>query len=59
MPLGLSLFFHCISEPHTHPGFIFFLSYFSHSGGIGVAFFFVLSGFLITYILLNEKIKYR
>ena len=34
-----------------------FLSYFSHSGGIGVAFFFVLSGFLITYILLNEKLN--
>lgn len=28
---------------------------FSKSGGIGVSFFFVLSGFLITYILLFEK----
>ena len=28
---------------------------FTKSGGIGVSFFFVLSGFLITYILLNEK----
>ncbi|GAB0155746.1 hypothetical protein CHRYSEOSP005_10080 [Chryseobacterium sp. Alg-005] len=33
------------------------LHYFSRSGGIGVAFFFVLSGFLITYILILEKIN--
>jgi peptidoglycan/LPS O-acetylase OafA/YrhL len=32
-----------------------FAGYFAKSGGIGVAFFFVLSGFLITYILLFEK----
>ena len=32
-----------------------FLYFFSKSGGIGVSFFFVLSGFLITYILLFEK----
>ncbi len=30
--------------------------FFSNSGGIGVTFFFVLSGFLISYILLHEKI---
>ena len=33
------------------------LNYFSKSGGVGVIFFFVLSGFLITYILLNEKVR--
>lgn len=33
-----------------------FLTLFTKSGGIGVSFFFVLSGFLITYILLYEKI---
>lgn len=32
-----------------------FIDYFLKSGGIGVMFFFVLSGFLITYILLYEK----
>ena len=34
-----------------------FLKYFKHLGGIGVVFFFVLSGFLITYILLIEKVN--
>lgn len=34
-----------------------FLHYFSNAGGIGVSFFFVLSGFLITYILILEKIN--
>lgn len=32
------------------------LSFFTKSGGIGVSFFFVLSGFLISYILMHEKI---
>lgn len=31
--------------------------YFTKSGGVGVSFFFTLSGFLITYILLHEKIN--
>ena len=34
-------------------------SYFSKSGGIGVSFFFVLSGFLITYILIHEKMSFQ
>lgn len=33
------------------------LHYFSKAGGIGVSFFFVLSGFLITYILILEKLN--
>lgn len=33
------------------------LYYFSKAGDIGVSFFFVLSGFLITYILIVEKIN--
>lgn len=32
-----------------------YIDFFLKSGGIGVTFFFVLSGFLITYILLYEK----
>lgn len=32
-----------------------FIDFFLKSGGIGVTFFFVLSGFLITYILMYEK----
>jgi len=34
-------------------------SFFSKSGGIGVSFFFVLSGFLITYILIFEKLHHQ
>lgn len=34
---------------------IIYIDFFLKSGGIGVLFFFVLSGFLITYILLYEK----
>ena len=35
----------------------FFYDHIKHGGGIGVSFFFVLSGFLITYILSHEKLK--
>lgn len=49
----LLVFFH-----HVPNSDFSFLSYFSKSGGIGVTFFFVLSGFLITYILLNEKLHF-
>lgn len=46
----LLVFIHHVPIPDSS-----ILSYFSRSGGIGVTFFFVLSGFLITYILLHEK----
>lgn len=48
----LLVFLHHIPVPESH-----FTSFFSKSGGVGVIFFFVLSGFLITYILLQEKSK--
>lgn len=48
----LLVFLHHAGIPSDSP-----FSWFSHAGGIGVSFFFVLSGFLITYILLFEKKK--
>lgn len=47
------VFIHHLPFPDTS---LFY--FFSKSGGIGVSFFFVLSGFLITYILIQEKKKY-
>lgn len=44
------VFLHHIPIPNSS-----IFSCFSESGGVGVSFFFVLSGFLITYILLHEK----
>ncbi|MFT5821555.1 MAG: peptidoglycan/LPS O-acetylase OafA/YrhL [Crocinitomix sp.] len=35
----------------------FFYDHIKHGGGVGVSFFFVLSGFLITYILTHEKLR--
>ncbi len=46
----LLVFFHHL--PKTGSSYI---DFFLKSGGVGVSFFFVLSGFLITYILLHEK----
>ncbi|MEJ5265080.1 MAG: acyltransferase [Bacteroidales bacterium] len=48
----LVVFLHHSPVPKTS-----WFSYFAQSGGIGVVFFFVLSGFLITYILLDEKVN--
>lgn len=46
----LIVFIHHVPIPESS-----IFSFFSKSGGIGVTFFFVLSGFLITYILVHEK----
>lgn len=46
----LLVFFH-----HLPKTGISYIDFFFNSGGIGVLFFFILSGFLITYILLHEK----
>jgi peptidoglycan/LPS O-acetylase OafA/YrhL len=46
----LIVFIHHIPIPENT-----FFHYFTKSGAVGVVFFFVLSGFLITYILLQEK----
>lgn len=48
----LLVFFH-----HTPISKSSFFYFFSKSGGIGVIFFFALSGFLITYILMHEKMS--
>lgn len=48
----LLVFLHHSPIPATH-----FLHKISQAGGIGVSFFFVLSGFLITYLLILEKLN--
>ncbi|WP_445715869.1 acyltransferase family protein [Flavobacterium sp.] len=50
----LIVFFHHIPVPENSWFYVF-----TKSGNIGVSFFFVLSGFLITYILLYEKTKHK
>jgi peptidoglycan/LPS O-acetylase OafA/YrhL len=45
--------FFCVFLGHANA--IPFLDFFQHSAGLAVQFFFTLSGFLITYIILEEK----
>ena len=40
---------------NTHPGAFKYISFFFSNGNMGVNFFFVLSGFLITFLLIKEK----
>ena len=42
---------------NTHPGFYQTMKFLFQNGNLGVNFFFVLSGFLITFLLLKEKKK--
>jgi len=51
--------FLCVYMAHTRVESFPVLNFFQHSGSIAVSFFFVLSGFLITYILLYEKTNTR
>ena len=49
--------FFCVFLGHSPSLNIPFFDTFQHSAGIGVKFFFTLSGFLITYLILDEKEK--
>jgi peptidoglycan/LPS O-acetylase OafA/YrhL len=55
MVLCHHLFFTSIPDPERWNGFVLFLSRLSHAGGNGVDLFFVLSGFLITSLLLLDR----
>ncbi|MCX6295983.1 MAG: acyltransferase [Bacteroidetes bacterium] len=45
----------CLGYNNHSEKFAYFRSHFLWNGDLGVSFFFVLSGFLITYLLLKEK----
>ena len=49
--------FFCVFLGHSPYLNIPFFDTFQHSAGLGVKFFFTLSGFLITYLILDEKEK--
>ena len=49
--------FFCVFIGHMPSLNIPFFDTFQHSAGLGVKFFFTLSGFLITYLILDEKEK--
>jgi len=49
--------FHLPNVLPGDPAMEWFRDHIKHGGGVGVSFFFVLSGFLITYILTYEKLN--
>jgi peptidoglycan/LPS O-acetylase OafA/YrhL len=47
--------FNSLGYYNSNPAFKFMVYHFFSNGALGVSFFFVLSGFLITYLLIEEK----